>query len=43
MELITRAINLPLNNAREFDGSDAVNDSDIAKRRKAKKLADKNI
>jgi hypothetical protein len=38
MALIVRAINLPFNDAFKFDGSDAVVDSDIAKRRKAKKL-----
>jgi hypothetical protein len=38
MALITHAINLPFNDACEFNGSDAVVDSDIAKRRKAKKL-----
>jgi hypothetical protein len=38
MALITRAINLPFNDTGEFDGSDAVVDSDIVKRRKAKKL-----
>jgi hypothetical protein len=38
MELHTRAINLPFNDAREFDGSDVVNDSAIVKRKKTQKL-----
>jgi hypothetical protein len=38
MLLLTRAINLPFKDAREFDGTDAVNDSAIIKRKKAQKL-----
>jgi hypothetical protein len=36
--LITRAINLPFNDATEFDGSDAVVDSVIIRRKKVQKL-----
>jgi hypothetical protein len=41
MALITRAITLPFNNACQFDGSDAVVDSVVIKKKKVQKLVAK--